>query len=429
MRRCVPNWMGFFQQELSGASEQKAVKWGELWVKNNQDKSEKLKSSYVATTKLAMKQLLKRTSINAGAMTALVALSLFLSACTTRTAETAPNLAVPVTVAKAEQKTVPINLTAIGTAEAFSTVSIKSQVNAILEQVHFKQGDFVKKGDLLFTLDARPFQSSLAQAQANLARDKAQEELNQVQATRYEKLYAAGVAPKEQYDQMRANADAQQALVHADEAAVESAKLQLQYCTIYSPVDGRTGALQVYPGNLVKENDVPVLVVINEISPIFVDFAVPEQYLGVVKKYMTGGRLQIESTPYGDTMPETGYLTFVDNNVDNTTGTIKLKGTFPNSDHRLWPGQFSTVSLRLAEEEKATVVPSQAVQTGASGDFIFVVKSDNTAESRPVKVARQVGGESVISSGITPGETVVTDGQLRLIPGIKVEVKGNSQGG
>ena len=376
-----------------------------------------------------MMQLLKRTSINAGAMTALVALSLILSACTTRTAETAPNLAVPVTVAKAEQKTVPINLTAIGTAEAFSTVSIKSQVNAILEQVHFKQGDFVKKGDLLFTLDARPFQSSLAQAQANLARDKAQEELNQVQATRYEKLFAAGVAPREQYDQMRANADAQQALVHADEAAVESAKLQLQYCTIYSPVDGRTGALQVYPGNLVKENDVPVLVVINEISPIFVDFAVPEQYLGVVKKYMTGGRLQIQSTPYGDTVPETGYLTFVDNNVDNTTGTIKLKGTFPNGDHRLWPGQFSTVSLRLAEEEKATVVPSQAVQTGASGDFIFVVKSDSTAESRPVKVARQMDGETVISSGVAPGDTVVTDGQLRLIPGIKVQVKGNNQGG
>jgi len=358
-----------------------------------------------------------------------VALSLLLSACTTRTAETAPNLAVPVTVAKAEQKTVPINLTAIGTAEAFSTVSIKSQVNAILEQVHFKQGDFVKKGDLLFTLDARPFQSSLAQAQANLARDKAQEELNQVQATRYEKLFAAGVAPREQYDQMRANADAQQALVHADEAAVESAKLQLQYCTIYSPVDGRTGALQVYPGNLVKENDVPVLVVINEISPIFVDFAVPEQYLGVVKKYMTGGRLQIQSTPYGDTVAETGYLTFVDNNVDNTTGTIKLKGTFPNGDHRLWPGQFSTVSLRLAEEEKATVVPSQAVQTGASGDFIFVVKSDSTAESRPVKVARQIDGETVISSGVAPGDTVVTDGQLRLIPGIKVQVKGSNQGG
>lgn len=375
-----------------------------------------------------MQRPTKRITIAAAAPIALLAISLFLSACTTRTAETAPNLAVPVTVAKAEQKTVPINLTAIGTAEAYSTVSIKSQVNAILNEVHFKQGDFVKKGDLLFTLDARPFQSSLAQAQANLARDKAQAELNQVQAARYDKLYTAGVAPKEQYDQMRANADAQDALVHADEAAVESAKLQLQYCTIYSPVDGRTGALQVYPGNLVKENDVPVLVVINEISPIFVDFAVPEQYLGVVKKYMAGGRLQIESTPYGDTVPETGYLTFVDNNVDNTTGTIKLKGTFPNGDHRLWPGQFSTVSLRLAEEEKAIVVPSQAVQTGASGDFIFVVKSDDTAESRPVKVARQIDGESVISSGIAPGDTVVTDGQLRLIPGIKVEVKKSSQG-
>jgi membrane fusion protein, multidrug efflux system len=373
-------------------------------------------------------QLPRKTPIEAAATIALVAMSLYLSACTTRTAETAPNLAVPVTVAKAEQKTVPINLTAIGTAEAYSTVSIKSQVNAILEQVHFKQGDFVKKGDLLFTLDARPFQSSLAQAQANLARDRAQEELNQVQATRYEKLYAAGVAPKEQYDQMRANADAQDALVHADEAAVESAKLQLQYCTIYSPVDGRTGALQVYPGNLVKENDVPVLVVINEISPIFVDFAVPEQYLGVVKKYMSGGRLQVEATPYGDNVAETGYLTFVDNNVDNTTGTIKLKGTFPNGDHRLWPGQFSTVSLRLAEEEKAIVVPSQAVQTGASGDFIFVVKSDDTVESRPVKVARQIAGESVISNGIAAGDTVVTDGQLRLIPGIKVQVKANSQG-
>jgi membrane fusion protein, multidrug efflux system len=375
-----------------------------------------------------MTPLLTKVAKHAAGPTVLLAMALFLCACTTRTAETAPNFAVPVTVAKAEQKTVPISLTAIGTAEAYSTVSIKSQVNAILEQVHFKQGDFVKKGDLLFTLDARPFQAALAQAQANLARDKAQEELNQVQATRYEKLYTAGVAPKEQYDQMRANADAQEALVHADDAAVESAKLQLQYCTIYSPVDGRTGALQVYPGNLVKENDVPVLVVINEISPIFVDFAVPEQYLGVVKKYMTGGRLQVASTPYGDTVPEVGYLTFVDNNVDNTTGTIKLKGTFPNGDHRLWPGQFSTVSLRLAEEEKAIVVPSQAVQTGASGDFIFVVKSDDTAESRPVKVARQIGGESVISSGIAPGDTVVTDGQLRLIPGIKVAVKNNGQG-
>ena len=375
-----------------------------------------------------MIRLLQKTSMRAVSTVALPAVLLALSACSAKTAETAPNLAVPVTVAKAVQKTVPINLTAIGTAEAFSTVSIKSQVNAILEEVHFKQGDFVTKGELLFTLDARPFQSAMAQAEANLARDQAQAELNQVQAARYEKLYTAGVAPKEQYDQMKASADAQQALVHADQAAVQSAKLQVQYCTIYSPTDGRTGALQVYPGNVVKENDVPILVVINQISPIFVDFSVPEQYLGVVKKYMSGGRLQIEATPYGETVSEVGYLTLIDNNVDNTTGTIKLKGTFPNEDHRLWPGQFSTVSLRLAEEEKAIVVPAQAVQTGQSGDFIFVVKPDDTVESRPVKVARQLGSETVITSGIAPGDTVVTDGQLRLIPGIKVQVKQASAG-
>jgi multidrug efflux system membrane fusion protein len=333
-----------------------------------------------------------------------------------------------VNVAKAVKKTVPIRLSAIGTAEAYSTVSIKGQVNAVLKEVHFKQGDFVKKGDLLFTLDARPFQASLDQAQANLARDKAQADLTIVQAERYKKLYDQGISAKEQYDQMQANAAAQQGSVHADEAAVESAKLQLQYCAIYSPVDGRTGALQVYPGNLVKENDVPILVVINEIAPLYEDFSVPEQYLGVIKKYMAGGRLQIEATPYGDTAAEVGYLTFVDNTVDNTTGTIKLKGTFANTDHRLWPGQFSTVSLRLSEEENATVVPTQAVQTGQSGDFVFVIKADQTAESRPVKVARTLGTESVIAKGIEPGETVVTDGQLRLIPGIKVQIKTAPQG-
>jgi multidrug efflux system membrane fusion protein len=353
----------------------------------------------------------------------LLAVSFGTASCSTRTAETAPNLAVPVTATKAVKKTVPIELTAIGTGDAYSTVSIKSQVNAILEQVHFKQGDFVKKGDLLFTLDARPFQSSLAQAQANLDRDKAQAQLTEVQAQRYEKLYAAGVTAKEQYDQTKATAEAQEASVHADEAAAESAKLQLQYCTIYSPVDGRTGALQVYPGNLVKENDVPILVVINQIAPLYEDFSVPEQYLGVVKKFMAAGRLQVEATPYGDTVPEVGYLSFVDNTVDMTTGTVKLKGTFANPDHRLWPGQFSNISLRLSEDEDATVVPSQAIQTGQTGDFVFVIKPDQTAESRPVKVARTIGAEAVIAKGIEPGETVVTDGQLRLIPGIKVQIK------
>jgi multidrug efflux system membrane fusion protein len=348
--------------------------------------------------------------------------------CNSKTAANAPELAVPVSVAKAAKKTVPIELSAISTGEAYSTVSIKGQVNAVLKEVHFKQGDFVKKGDLLFTLDARPFEALLAQAQANLDRDKAQAGLTVVQAERYKKLYDQGITPKEQYDQMLANAAAQQGSVHADEAAVESAKLQLQYCAIYSPVDGRTGALQVYPGNLVKENDVPVLVVINQIAPLFEDFSAPEQYLGVIKKYMAAGRLQIEATPYGETVPEKGYLTFVDNTVDNTTGTIKLKGTFDNVDHRLWPGQFSTVALRLSEDENATVVPTQAVQTGQTGDFVFVINADQRAESRPVKVARTLGAEAVIAKGVEPGETVVTDGQLRLIPGIKVQIKSAAQG-
>jgi multidrug efflux system membrane fusion protein len=351
-----------------------------------------------------------------------------LSACTTKTVQTAPMFAARVTVAKAAQKTVPIDLTAIGSADAFTNVSIKAQVNAIMQGVHIKEGQFVKKGDLLFTLDARPFEAALAQAQGTLAHDKAQAELNRTEAQRYEALYKAGVAAKEQLDQMQANAAAQEAAVRADEAAVQAAQLQVEYCKIYAPIDGRLGAIQVYPGNVVKQNDVPVLIVINQISPIFVDFAVPEQYFAPIEKFMGKGSLQVQATPYGDTQAETGELTFVDNTVDNTTGTIKLKARFANPDHRLWPGQFSTVSLRLAQDENATVVPSQAVQTGAHGDFIYVVKSDSTAEQRPVKVARTVSGDSVISNGIAPGETVVTDGQLRLIPGIKVQVVNTPSG-
>jgi len=335
-------------------------------------------------------------------------------------------MAVPVTVAKAELKTVPIDLTAIGSAEAYSTVSLKAQVNAVLEEVHFKQGDFVKKGELLFTLDARPYKAALAQSEAALAHDKAQLELAKTEAARYQKLYESQVTSKEQFDQQQAAETAQAASVTADEAAVEQAKLQVEYCYMYSPVDGRTGALQVYPGNLVKQNDVPILVVINQISPIFIDFSIPEQYLGVVKKYLAQGRLGVEATPYGDSKSEAGFLTFVDNTVDNTTGTIKLKGTFANSDHRLWPGQFSTVALRLSEEENAVVVPSPAVQDGRAGQFVYVVGADMSAENRPVKVARTIGNSSVISQGVKPGETVVTDGQLRLFPGLKVQIKSNT---
>jgi multidrug efflux system membrane fusion protein len=348
--------------------------------------------------------------------------AVLLGGCTTKTAETAPNFTVPVTVAKAVQKTVPIELTAIGSAEAFSNVSIKAQVNAVLEEVHIREGQFVQKGDLLFTLDARPFEAALAQAEANLARDKAQADLDDVEARRFAELYKAGVAAKEQLDQRLSTAEAQQASVRADEAGVESAKLQLSYCKIYAPTSGRTGALQVYPGNIVKQNDVPVLIVINQVTPIYVDFSIPEQYLGSVDKFMKQGRLRVEATPYGDTRAEAGYLTFIDNNVDTTTGTVKLKGTFENPDHRLWPGQFSNVLLRLAEDENATVVPTQAMQTGQHGDQIWVVKSDSTVEERDVKIGRIVGNDTVVLSGVAAGETVVTDGQLRLIHGMRVQV-------
>jgi membrane fusion protein, multidrug efflux system len=367
-----------------------------------------------------------KNSMRALNLASLLGTALAMGACTTSTVQTAPMVAVPVRVATAVEKTVPLELTAIGSADAFSTVSIKAQVNAVLDAVHIKEGQLVNKGDLLFTLDARPFQAALAQAQAQLARDQAQDELTTVEVHRYEQLYQAGVAAKEQYDQIAANANAQHAAVRADKAAVDAAQLQVDYCKIYAPLAGRTGALQVYPGNIVKQNDLPILIVINQVSPIYIDFSIPEQYLGSVDKFMKQGKLRVEATPYGDAQMETGTLTFIDNSVDNTTGTIKLKGTFDNADHRLWPGQFSTVALRLAEDEKATVVPSQAVQTGQNNDFIYVVKSDSTVEQRTVKVARTSGGESIISTGIKPGETVVTDGQLQLLPGIKVQVQQTS---
>jgi multidrug efflux system membrane fusion protein len=340
-----------------------------------------------------------------------------------------PNPVVPVTVAQVLQKPVPITLRAIGNVEAYSTVSIKAQVSAQLMEVHFQQGEFVKKGDLLFTLDERPFQAALAQAQGNLARDQAQAEIAEVQAQRYAKLFHEGVAAKEQYDQFKATANATEAAVRADQAAVEAAKLEVQYCFIYSPIDGRTGTLMVNVGNLVKANDVPILIVINQVNPIYVEFAVPEQYLAEVKRYMAASTLPVEVYLADDSQhPEVGKLTFVDNSVDTTTGTIKLKGTFSNPNRRLWPGQFVNTALRLAEQENAIVVPAQTVQTGQNGQYVFVVKPDKSVEMRTVTTGRSQNGETVIVSGLRPGETVVTDGQLNLVPGSKVEIKSGSAG-
>ena len=346
--------------------------------------------------------------------------------CSAKKAQTPgvpPAYSAPVTTATASLATVPIQVHAIGNVEAYSTVSVKAQVAARIEKAYFTEGQDVRKGDLLFTLDRRPFDAALQQAEANLARDQAQLENAKAEADRYTKLFQEGIVSKEQYDSMRTNADALAASVRADKAAIDKARIDLSYCSIQAPIDGRTGALLVHPGNLVKDNDA-VLVVLNQIHPIYVTFSVPEQYLAEIKKYRAERSLQVEvSIPNQEQKPAEGPLTFIDNAVDNTTGTIKLKGTFENPDNRLWPGQFVNVALTLKTQPNAVVVPSQAVQTGQAGQYVFVVKQDMTAEYRPVVAGTSIAGETVIQKGLEAGETLVTDGQLRIVPGMKVAIK------
>jgi membrane fusion protein, multidrug efflux system len=349
---------------------------------------------------------------------------LLLTGCAEKAAPAPVADAVPVMAAKAVVKPMPVELHAIGTGEAFKTVSVESQVAGIVSAVHYQQGQYVKQGDLLISLDDRPFVAALKQAEANLARDKAQAELARVQLERYSKLSQAGVVPREQYDQDRAAADAAQAAVQADEANIQTAKLNVAYCSIYATISGRTGSQLVYPGTVVKANDVPVLVVINEVSPLYVDFNVPQQFLTEIKSYMAKGRLPVQALPSDNSGAETGFLSFVDNTVDASTGNIKLKATFSNAGLRLWPGEFVNVVLRLTQQENAVVVPAQAVLTGQQGDYIFLVKPDMTVDSRPVKVLRTINGESVVAANdVQPGQTVVTDGQVRLVPGVKVSIK------
>jgi multidrug efflux system membrane fusion protein len=292
-----------------------------------------------------------------------------------------------------------------------------------LVSVHFTEGQDVKKGDLLFTIDPRPYEAALKQAEANLQRDLAQAKHAQEDARRYEFLIQKGVVARQQYDKFRTDADALEATVLADRAAAENAKIQLGYCSIHSPIDGRTGSLMIKQGNIIKAEDIN-LVVINQVIPIDVSFSVPEQFLPEIRKHMASKKLQVEaSSPQSDERPEKGTITFVDNAVDTSTGTIRLKGTFANREKKLWPGQFVNVVLTLTEEPNVIVVPSQAIQTGQEGQYVFVVKPDLTVESRQVVAGRTINGETVVQKGLQADERVVTDGQLRLSPGARVEIK------
>jgi len=392
----------------------------------------------------------------------LIAVLLVLQGCTDKSTQAASGKgpggrrgdggAVPVVVTTVSQKDVPVNIDVIGNVEAYSTISVKSQVGGQLVHVAFQEGDFVKKGAVLFKVDSRPYEATLSQAEANLSRDNAalgQAEANlardganenyaKSQAGRYQKLFDAGVVSKEQTDQMSASADALAQTIRADKAAIESAraqivaskaaietaKVQLSYTSIPSPIDGRTGNLSVKQGNVVAPN-VMELVTIAQVEPILVTFSVPESQLSDIKRYMAGRKLPVVATRQDDaTQKETGYLSFIDNTVDASTGTIKLKGTFQNADHRLWPGEFVRVTLQLTMQSNAVVVPNQAVQTGQDGPFVYVVNlADKKVEMRPVVTGTRVDQDLVINRGLQPGETIVTEGQLRLAPGSAVQIR------
>jgi len=329
---------------------------------------------------------------------------------------------VPVLAGDVKRMAVPLEIASIGHVEPYSTVSVKPRVGGEVQKVGFREGDDVPAGALLFVIDPRPFEAALSEAKANLARDRAR--LTEAEQTfkRYEDLIKKEYITQEQFDQARANEEALRATTQADEAAIQSSQLNLEYCRITAPVSGRTGGLLVHPGNIVKANDDKPLVVINQVEPVYVSFTVPEKDFIEVKRRSAGARLAVVATPQGG-KTETGELTFLDNAVDPSTGTIMLKGLFPNKDRALWPGQYVTVSLTLKVDEDAVVAPLDAIQTGQSGSYVFLIKPDQTVEIRPVAVRRTWGVWALITSGLNSGDRVVTDGQLRLAPGSKVVEK------
>ncbi len=388
--------------------------------------------------------------------------AVFFAGCSAQSKETAQDKKggrgaggpVPVLVAKVGQKDVPVDVQVIGNVEAYSTISVKAQVSGELVKVNFHEGDMVRKGDLLFNIDPRQIQAAIRQAEATLARNRAQERLQEAnlqkdiaqeqlaksQLDRSGKLMAEGVISREQNDQASATAKAVSESVAADRAAIETAKadieatqanldnlrVQLGYTVIRSPIDGKTGNLNVKQGNIVTGNTTD-LMTINQIQPVYVTFSVPEAQLMAIKQYMGNGKLPVRAaTQDGVPIEESGYLSFLDNTVDTSTGTIRLKATFPNAGRKLWPGQFLRVTLRLTTQQNALVVPNQAVQTGQDGSYVYVVKQDNTVEPRPIVTGSRVEQDMVVEQGLKAGETVVTEGQLRLAPGMRVQVRDGS---
>jgi multidrug efflux system membrane fusion protein len=352
----------------------------------------------------------------------LLSVSLFAAACSEPKKPALPP--VPVLVGTVTEKTVPVELKVIGNVEAYSTVSIKSRLAGQLVQVNFQEGQDVKQGELLFVIDPRPYEAALKQAEANLERDKALANKAKADAGRYAELIRKQFVSQQDYEQAKATAESLAATVNADQVAVQNARLNLSYCYIKAPITGRTGSLIAHQGNMIKENADTAMLIINQIQPIYVSFAIPEQNLAEIRKYMAIEKVPVKAIIAGqENNPEMGVLSFIDNTVDKATGTILCKATFTNEPKRLWPGLFVNVVVQLSTQPNAILVSSQAVQTSQEGQIVFVVKPDLTVEIRPVEVGRPIDGDVIITKGLTPGERVVTDGQLRLVPGAKVEIK------
>jgi membrane fusion protein, multidrug efflux system len=332
--------------------------------------------------------------------------------------------AAPVVVATVEQRNVPVQIRAIGNVEAYQSVQVKSMVNGQIEKIFFKEGQDVRQGQLLFQLDRRPFEADLEKALGTLRHDEATATQSELQAKRYTELEQQGVISKEQADQFRAQAKADASAVYADKAAVDAARVQLAYTDIAAPINARTGAVMIHKGNLVKANDTPYLVQLNQVAPIYVTFSIPETDLAEVRQFAASHQLKVMATPKGqNTTPAVGELTFIDNGVDTTTGTVKLKATFTNKDRRLWPGEFADVVLDLSTRKNAILVPTKAVQSGQQGDYVYVVTPQNTAESRNVQPAGTFQNMTIVSAGVQPGEKVITEGLLRVAPNSKVVVQ------